>query len=69
MPELSPIAASCCRPFAMPSIWIIGWSSSAIAAPTLDAEAHAILLDIVIPKQTAVVTIAELVGALPGRYS
>jgi Isochorismatase family len=26
-------AASCCRPFATPAIWIIGWSSSAIAAP------------------------------------
>ena len=34
-----------------------------------DAEAHAALLDIVIPKQAAVVTIAELVGALPGRSS
>jgi hypothetical protein len=27
-------AASCCRPFAMPAIWIIGWSSYAIAVPT-----------------------------------
>jgi hypothetical protein len=27
-------AASCCRPFATPAILIIGWSSSAIAAPT-----------------------------------
>jgi hypothetical protein len=32
-----------------------------------DAEAHAMLLDIVIPKQAAVVTMAELAGALPGR--
>ena len=31
--DLTP-AASCCRPFATPAIWIIGWSSSAIAAPT-----------------------------------
>ena len=30
---VSTPAASCCRPFARPSIWIIGWSSSAIAAP------------------------------------
>src|SRR6202045_33241 len=29
-----------------------------------DAEAHAMLLDVVIPKQAAVVTTAELVGAL-----
>ena len=31
---VSTPAASCCRPFATPAIWIIGWSSSAIAAPT-----------------------------------
>jgi Isochorismatase family len=29
---VSTPAASCCRPFATPAIWIIGWSSSAIAA-------------------------------------
>jgi nicotinamidase-related amidase len=34
-----------------------------------DAEVHAMLLDIVIPKQAAVVTTAELAGALPGRSS
>jgi nicotinamidase-related amidase len=34
-----------------------------------DAEAHAMLLDIVIPKQAAVVTTAEFAGALPGRPS
>jgi nicotinamidase-related amidase len=34
-----------------------------------DAEAHAMLLDVVIPKQAAVVTTAELVGALSGRSS
>jgi nicotinamidase-related amidase len=34
-----------------------------------DAEAHAMLLDIVIPKQAAVVTTAEFAGALPGRSS
>jgi len=31
---VSTPAAACCRPFATPAIWIIGWSSSAIAAPT-----------------------------------
>ena len=30
---------------------------------------HAMLLDIVIAKQAAVVTTAELAGALPGRSS
>ena len=30
---------------------------------------HAVLLDIVIAKQAAVVTTAELAGALPGRSS
>jgi nicotinamidase-related amidase len=34
-----------------------------------DAEVHAMLLDIVIAKQAAVVTTAELAGALPGRSS
>src|SRR6266478_258960 len=34
-----------------------------------DAEAHAMLLDIVIPKQAAVVTTAEFASALPGRSS
>ena len=34
-----------------------------------DAEVHAMLLDIVIPKQAAVVNMAELAGALPGRSS
>src|SRR6202161_33376 len=34
-----------------------------------DAEVHAMLLDIVIARQAAVVTTAELAGALPGRYS
>jgi nicotinamidase-related amidase len=34
-----------------------------------DAEVHAMLLDIVIPKQATVVTMAELGGALPGRSS
>jgi nicotinamidase-related amidase len=34
-----------------------------------DAKVHAMLLDIVIPKQAAVVTMAELVGALPGKPS
>ena len=34
-----------------------------------DAEVHAMLLDIVIAKQAAVVTAAELAGALPGRPS
>ena len=34
-----------------------------------DPEVHAMLLDIVIPKQAAVVTMAELAGALPGRSS
>jgi nicotinamidase-related amidase len=33
------------------------------------AEVHAMLLDIVIPKQATVVTMAELGGALPGRSS
>jgi hypothetical protein len=34
-----------------------------------DAEVHSMLLDIVIAKQAAVVTTAELAGALPGRSS
>jgi nicotinamidase-related amidase len=34
-----------------------------------DAEAHAVLLDIVIPKRAAVVTTAEFAAALPGRSS
>jgi nicotinamidase-related amidase len=34
-----------------------------------DAEAHAMLLDIVIAKQAAVVTTAEFAGALPDRSS
>jgi nicotinamidase-related amidase len=34
-----------------------------------DAGVHAMLLDIVIAKQAAVVTTAELAGALPGRSS
>jgi nicotinamidase-related amidase len=34
-----------------------------------DAEAHAMLLDMVIPKQAAVVTTAELAGALRDRSS
>jgi nicotinamidase-related amidase len=33
------------------------------------AEAHAMLLDIVIAKQATVVTTAEFAGALPGRFS
>ena len=32
-----------------------------------DAQVHAMLLDIVIAKQAAVVTMAEFAGALPGR--
>jgi nicotinamidase-related amidase len=34
-----------------------------------DIEVHAMLLDVVIAKQAAVVTTAELAGALPGRSS
>jgi nicotinamidase-related amidase len=34
-----------------------------------DAEVHTMLLDIVIAKQAAVVTTAELACALPGRSS
>jgi nicotinamidase-related amidase len=34
-----------------------------------DAEAHAMLLDIVFAKQAALVTTAEFAGALPGRSS
>jgi nicotinamidase-related amidase len=34
-----------------------------------DAEVHAMLLDIVIAKQAAIVTGAELAGALPGKSS
>ena len=34
-----------------------------------DAEVHAMLLNIVIAKQAAVVTTAEFAGALPGRSS
>jgi hypothetical protein len=34
-----------------------------------DAEAHAMLLDIVIAKQAAVVTMADFAGAQPGRSS
>ena len=34
-----------------------------------DAELHAMLLAVVIAKQAAVVTMAELAGALPGRSS
>ncbi|SAL54666.1 isochorismatase hydrolase [Caballeronia udeis] len=34
-----------------------------------DAEVHAMLLDTVIAKQAAVVTMVELAGALPGRSS
>jgi len=34
-----------------------------------DAEVHAMLLDVVIARQAAVVTMAELAGALPGRPS
>jgi nicotinamidase-related amidase len=34
-----------------------------------DAEVHAMLLDTVIARQAAIVTTAELAGALPGRSS
>jgi nicotinamidase-related amidase len=34
-----------------------------------DAEVHAMLLDIIIPKQAAVVTMPELAEALRGRSS
>jgi nicotinamidase-related amidase len=34
-----------------------------------DAQLHALLLDIVFPKQAAVITTAEFAGALPGRSS
>jgi nicotinamidase-related amidase len=34
-----------------------------------DAEVHAMMLDIVIAKQAAVITMSELAGALPGRSS
>jgi nicotinamidase-related amidase len=34
-----------------------------------NAELHAVLLDIVFPKQAAVITTAEFAGALPGRSS
>ncbi|HWX06375.1 MAG TPA: isochorismatase family cysteine hydrolase [Bradyrhizobium sp.] len=51
-----------------PATWIIGWSSFVIAADP-DAEVHAMLLDIVIAKQAAVVTTAELAGALLGGSS
>ena len=34
-----------------------------------DVELHAMLLDLVIPKQAVVVTLAELAGVLPGRSS
>jgi nicotinamidase-related amidase len=34
-----------------------------------DGEVHAMLLDIVIAKQAAVVTTAEFAGALTARYS
>ena len=34
-----------------------------------DPEVHAMLLDMVIAKQAAVVTMAEFAGALPGRSS
>ena len=34
-----------------------------------DPEVHAMLLDLVIAKQAAVVTMTELAGALPGRSS
>jgi len=34
-----------------------------------DAELHAMLLDVVIARQAAVVTTAELADALPGRSS
>jgi hypothetical protein len=34
-----------------------------------DAEVHAMLLDVVIAKQAAVVTMAEFAGALPGKSS
>jgi nicotinamidase-related amidase len=34
-----------------------------------DAQVHAMLLDVVIAKQAAVVTTAEFAGALPGRSS
>ena len=34
-----------------------------------DEEMHAMLLDIVIPRQATVVTMAQLAGALPGRSS
>ena len=64
---VSTPAVSCCRPFAMPAIWIIGWSSYAIAAPT--QMQRCMLLDIVIAKQAAIVTTAEFAGALPGRSS
>ena len=34
-----------------------------------DAQLHSMLLDIVFPKQAAVITTAEFAGALPGRSS
>jgi nicotinamidase-related amidase len=34
-----------------------------------DAEVHAMLLDVIIARQAAVVTVAELAGALPDRSS
>ena len=43
-------------------------SASGIATPT-DAEAHAMLLDIAIAKQAAVVTTAEFADALSGGSS
>jgi hypothetical protein len=66
---VSTPAASCCRPFVTPAIWINRLVVVRDCCADPDAEVHAMLLDIVIAKQAAVVTTAELAGALPGRSS
>jgi hypothetical protein len=46
---------------------VIGAGMNHATGADPDAEVHAMLLDVVIAKQAAVVTTAELAGALPGR--
>jgi isochorismate hydrolase len=66
---VSTPAASCCRPFATPGDLDYRLVVVRDCCADPDGEVHAMLLDIVIAKQAAVVTTAEFAGALPGRSS
>jgi hypothetical protein len=60
-------AASCCRRFATPPILDYRLVVVRDCCADPDAKVHAMLLDIVIAKQAAVVMRSELAGALMGR--